>query len=128
LLNAAAPQTRAEQAAAGRLGLAWYNVPLPGNGASTADERRRIRALLADPAAGPTLVHCAAGVNRTGLAVALYRLHVQGWPLAQVLDELRAFDFEDEPQHESLRQALAAEAAAAQADRPADPGQLEPRK
>ena len=114
LLNDQAPQTHAERDAAERLGIQWCNVPLPGNGASTPADRQRIRDLLADHSAGPTLVHCAAGVNRTGLTIGMYRLHQQGWTLEQVMRELRAFDFEDAPHHENLRQALAAEAAAAE--------------
>lgn len=113
LLNPDAPITQAERAAAERLGLRWENVPLPGNGASTPAERREILRLLAEDDAGPTLVHCAAGTNRTGLAVGLYRLHFQDWSLDRVLVELRAFGFEDEPHHENLRRALETEAAAA---------------
>jgi len=119
LLDAHAPVTTAEHAAATRLGIEWHNIPLPGDGASTPAERHRILELLADPNAPPMLVHCAAGTNRTGLAVGLYRLHCQHWPLEQVLAELRQFGFDDRPKHESLRQALAAEAAAAQ-DEPRD--------
>ncbi|MEW6252551.1 MAG: tyrosine-protein phosphatase [Planctomycetota bacterium] len=118
LLDSEAPETLGERDAAARLGIAWENVPLPGNGASTPAERDRLRALLLAPGAPPTLVHCAAGVNRTGLAVGMYRLHGQGWTLEQVMAELRATDFEDEPQHESLRQALAAEAELAWAAPP----------
>jgi protein tyrosine/serine phosphatase len=117
LLDADDPATVAERQAAGRLGIDWHNVPLTGDGASTAAERDRIRRLLANPDAPPTLVHCAAGVNRTGLAVGLYRLHCQHWTLEQVLAEMRAFGFDDLPRHENLRQALAAEAEAAAASR-----------
>ncbi len=56
--------------------------------------------------------HCAAGVNRTGLAVGIYRLQNEHWTLEQVLAELRAHGFEDDSKHESVRQALAEEAAA----------------
>jgi len=66
--------------------------------------------VLLDPALRPILVHCAAGVNRTGLAIGMYRLHVEGWTLEQVLEEMRHFGFEDLPKHENLRNALAAEA------------------
>jgi len=66
------------------------------------------------PDSPPTLVHCAAGVNRTGLAVGMYRLHCQGWSLAQVMAELRANDFEDLPKHQNLRDALQAEAQLAE--------------
>lgn len=112
LLDASAPETLVEREAADRLGLRWENIPLPGDGASTPADRARILALLTEPDAPPTLVHCAAGVNRTGLAVGLYRLVVDGWTYEQVLDEMRAFDFEDQPKHENLRQALRSAAAA----------------
>jgi protein tyrosine/serine phosphatase len=121
LLDTAAPQTQAERQAAERLGIDWHNVPLPGNGASRPAERSEILRLLSDPGTGPTLVHCGAGTNRTGLAIGLYRLHAQGWTLDQVMQELRAFDFEDDPQHENLRQALATEAAAAASARARTP-------
>jgi protein tyrosine/serine phosphatase len=117
LLDADDQATLAEQQAADRLGIEWHNIPLTGDGASTAAERDQLRQLLADPDAPPTLVHCAAGVNRTGLAIGLYRLHCQHWKLEQVLAEMRAFGFEDLPRHENLRQALAAEAEAATAAR-----------
>ena len=113
LLNPDAPESVAEREAAARLGLEWHNIPLPGNGASAPAERDRIRTLLLDENAGPTLVHCAAGANRTGLAIGMYRLHRQGWSAAQVLEEMRRFGFEDEPHHQNLRDALAAEAALA---------------
>jgi protein tyrosine phosphatase (PTP) superfamily phosphohydrolase (DUF442 family) len=112
LLSAESPITAAERRAAESLGMQWCNVPLPGDGASTPAERQQILDLLGEPNAPPTLVHCAAGVNRTGLAVGLYRLHCQHWPLERVLAELHSFGFEDLPKHENLREALAAEAQA----------------
>jgi protein tyrosine phosphatase (PTP) superfamily phosphohydrolase (DUF442 family) len=115
LLDPVHPDSVAERQAAERLGLNWENVPLRGNGASTPTDRDGLRGLLLDPNAPPTLVHCAAGVNRTGLAVGMYRLHAQHWTLEQVMAELRANGFEDEPQHENLRQALVEEARLAQA-------------
>lgn len=121
LLNAEAPETVAERAEAERLGLDWHNIPLPGDGASTPEERARIRALLAEIGDRATLVHCSAGTNRTGLAIGMYRLHHDGWPLERVMRELRTFDFEDEPHHENLREALRSEAALAAAKRTSKP-------
>jgi protein tyrosine phosphatase (PTP) superfamily phosphohydrolase (DUF442 family) len=109
LLNPDVPESVAERAAAERLGLRWVNVALPGNGASTLADRERIKAVLFDRGAWPVLVHCGAGTNRTGLAVGMYRLHRQGWTLEQVLEEMRAFGFEDLPRHQNLREALASE-------------------
>ena len=118
LLDPAVPESVAEHRAAERLGLRWLNLALPGDGASTPEQRERLKSILFDDAIGPLLVHCAAGANRTGLAVGLYRLHKQAWTLDQVLDEMRSLGFKDRPHHQNLRDALAAEAASVQ---PADP-------
>lgn len=111
LLDPSAPQSIAEREAAARLGIIWENVPLRGDGSSTPEDRARIIRLLTDPDAPPTLVHCAAGANRTGLACGLYRIHVQHWTYEQALDEMRRYDFGDLPKHENLRQALREAAA-----------------
>lgn len=111
LLNATAPQTIAEREAAKRLGIEWYNVPLTGDGASTPADREKIKRILFAERAGPLLVHCSAGTNRTGLTVGLYRICKQGWTFEQVLAEMKDYDFEDEAHHENLREALKSEAA-----------------
>lgn len=113
LLNAEAPITQQEREAVEKLGLQWENISLTGDGASDAARRDALRALLLDPDAPPTLVHCAAGVNRTGLAVGMYRIHHDGWTYEQVYEEMLRFDFDDLPKHENLRQALREEAARA---------------
>jgi protein tyrosine phosphatase (PTP) superfamily phosphohydrolase (DUF442 family) len=41
----------------------------------------------------PTLIHCQQGADRTGLAVALYRVAYQGWTKEQALDEMRHGDY-----------------------------------
>lgn len=115
LLDAKAPETLAERDAARELRIDWHNIPLRGNGASTSADRERLRELLSEDGAGPTLVHCAAGTNRTGLAIGMFRLHHQGWSLQEVMEEMGRFGFENEPHHRNLREALAAEAALAAA-------------
>ncbi|MCG3125624.1 MAG: hypothetical protein CHACPFDD_00449 [Phycisphaerae bacterium] len=118
LLNPDAPECAAEREAARELGLEWHNVPLPGDGESNAEQRDEILRVMRDAQHGPLLVHCAAGATRTGLAVGLYRIAEQGWPLEAALDEMRGFGFEDEPHHASVREALS---AAAEASRPRSP-------
>lgn len=41
----------------------------------------------------PTFVHCYHGKDRTGLAVALFRIQAMGWNPAQALEEAKSFDF-----------------------------------
>lgn len=105
-LDPRAAESVAERRACRALGLTYENVPLRGNGASSAADRERILALVSDGSAGPTLLHCAAGSNRTGLAVGLYRITQQGWSLELVFEELREYGFENGEQHENLRRAL----------------------
>lgn len=106
MLNPEAPESIAEREAAERLGLRWLNVPLRGNGASEPQQREQVREIVLDESLAPLLVHCAAGVNRTGLAVGMYRLHACDWSADQVRREMLAFDFEDLDKHENLRAAL----------------------
>lgn len=110
LLNPDVPESVAEREAAERLGLRWINIPLNGDGSSTPEARDQMKTVLFDDALGATLVHCAAGANRTGLAVGMYRIHRDGWSVEQVLEEMRRYDFEDLPKHENLRAALREEA------------------
>ncbi len=51
----------------------------------------RIDALLSWPSQGPWLVHCTEGVDRTGIAVARYRVRKHGWSKQQAWDEWRSF-------------------------------------
>jgi hypothetical protein len=46
-----------------------------------------------DEANYPILVHCKAGLHRTGLVVAAYRMEYEGWPRGRALEELRANGF-----------------------------------
>jgi tyrosine-protein phosphatase SIW14 len=43
-----------------------------------------------DPANYPILVHCEAGLHRTGVLVAIYRMEYEGWSTAEAITELRA--------------------------------------
>ena len=43
-----------------------------------------------DPANYPVLVHCFAGIHRTGAYMAVYRMEIDRWDNDAALDELRA--------------------------------------
>jgi protein tyrosine phosphatase (PTP) superfamily phosphohydrolase (DUF442 family) len=68
-------------------------VVLPLHGDATGDPNRYVEALriMADPEAQPVLVHCSAGAQRTGCAVALYRNIVEGWDDGRALKEAEEF-------------------------------------
>jgi tyrosine-protein phosphatase SIW14 len=46
--------------------------------------------VMDDPKNYPVLVHCFAGIHRTGAYVAVYRMEFEHWPNDRALDELRA--------------------------------------
>jgi protein tyrosine/serine phosphatase len=50
-------------------------------------------ALLDDPASYPVLVHCHAGLHRTGVLTAVYRMEYQGWTPLEAWQEMRAEGF-----------------------------------
>jgi protein tyrosine phosphatase (PTP) superfamily phosphohydrolase (DUF442 family) len=50
-------------------------------------------AILDDPANYPVLLHCRAGLHRTGVLTALYRMEYQGWSVEEAVHELRRNGF-----------------------------------
>lgn len=54
------------------------------------DNIRRFRAILEDPDNHPVLLHCHAGIHRTGAYCAVFRMEYDGWSNADALAELKA--------------------------------------
>ena len=57
----------------------------------------RFLALLDDPANRPVLIHCRAGLHRTGIMTAVYRMEYEGWTRRQAIQELKANGFGEWP-------------------------------
>jgi rhodanese/phosphatase family protein len=49
---------------------------------------RRLIALVTDPARQPVFIHCRNGSDRTGTAIAVYRVAVEGWSREEAIDEM----------------------------------------
>jgi protein tyrosine phosphatase (PTP) superfamily phosphohydrolase (DUF442 family) len=73
------PVQAVEAEAAQRLGIDCYRFPLSGDGTGEIKNYAgALAALVASERAGkPVLIHCAAGTQRAGVAVAFYRVLVQ---------------------------------------------------
>ncbi len=52
--------------------------------------------IVDNPANSPILLHCKAGLHRTGVLVAVYRMEYQGWSTAQAMRDLKANGFGDD--------------------------------
>ncbi len=52
-------------------------------------------ALMDNPANRPVLLHCKAGLHRTGVLVAVYRMEYGGWDPLAAVEELKANGFGD---------------------------------
>jgi protein tyrosine/serine phosphatase len=51
---------------------------------------RQFRAIMSDPSNYPVLVHCFAGIHRTGAYCAIYRMEREHWSNARAIDEMKA--------------------------------------
>lgn len=54
---------------------------------------RAFRDVMNNPANHPVLIHCYAGVHRTGAYCAVYRMDFQGWSNEKALKELRELGY-----------------------------------
>jgi protein tyrosine/serine phosphatase len=53
----------------------------------------RFLAVMDDPKSYPVLIHCKAGLHRTGVVVAVYRMEYEGWSPEEAARELLANGF-----------------------------------
>jgi hypothetical protein len=55
----------------------------------------RFLEVMDDESSFPVLIHCKAGLHRTGLLSAVYRMEYQGWTVYEAYHELKAHGFGD---------------------------------
>lgn len=73
------------------------------NGELPAEEVvREFLAVMDDSANHPVLIHCFAGVHRTGTLCAVYRVEYQGWTADRAIAEMETFGFKPGRDREAI--------------------------
>lgn len=85
-------RTDFERAVCARNDVGFYYFPMPADGQGQPQQFAEIHRIIADPRMQPVLIHCNAGVARTGAAIALYRMANDQWTSEQAIDELRSYE------------------------------------
>ncbi len=66
----------------------WYAPP--GQAVPVEGNLRKYLSIVRDPSQRPVLVHCFAGIHRTGGYVALYRVECEGWTADEAIREMQS--------------------------------------
>lgn len=83
---------RSEQSVVEKLGMKY--VPITWNADSPSDETiARFLSVLEENPDKRIFVHCHAGVDRTGMAIASYRMAREGWSPDEAMKEMQLFGF-----------------------------------
>jgi protein tyrosine/serine phosphatase len=72
----------------------YYRLPprtwwAPAGPAPVEENVRKFNEIMADPSNYPVLVHCFAGIHRTGAYCAIYRMEHDHWSNAEAIAELK---------------------------------------
>ena len=71
----------------------------PRTNIPTMEQVQAFFEIVDDPTNRPILVHCKVGANRTGIMIATYRIHRQGWSFDDALEEMKRVSRKVVPQH-----------------------------
>ncbi len=85
---------RDEARGAEAIGARIVNLRVGGRDAPPPEAVASFFDLVEDDSNWPILVHCQAGMHRTGLVVALYRMQYDGWTPEQAIREMEQHGFD----------------------------------
>jgi len=84
------PGTKSEEEQLKKLGLKYINIPFRELSAPSNDQIEAVLTLLGDGEI-PTFIHCRRGKDRTGTAIACYRVQHDGWDNQRALREAKSY-------------------------------------
>jgi protein tyrosine/serine phosphatase len=82
-----------EARATENLQLRWVHLPVSGRDAVRPEDLETFFDLVESPESWPILMHCQAGMHRTGALTAIYRIQYQGWDNRRAVREMDALGF-----------------------------------
>jgi protein tyrosine phosphatase (PTP) superfamily phosphohydrolase (DUF442 family) len=80
-----------DAAVAQALGMNALHLRIVDNTPPTVKQMVQFLDFVTDPKNQPAFVHCTLGVGRTGVAIACYRMAVEGWTPKQAVAEAKQF-------------------------------------
>ena len=92
-----------EKSAAEAVGIKYINVPMSGWKSPKDSDVNMVLSILNDPASGKVFVHCKAGIHRTGITGAVYRMEKYGWDYDKAYTEMKNYNFSAGLVHGSLK-------------------------
>ena len=78
-----------EESAAAAAGLRFFRIGLSGLGRPPDESIREVLEAITSSANQPVFVHCKRGADRTGVAVACYRIGHEGWSVEEAMAEAK---------------------------------------
>ena len=73
------------------LSMRYVSIPMQGMSTPKDDQVTAILAVLNDTTTGPVFVHCRRGADRTGTAIAVYRISHDRWDNKKALSEAKSY-------------------------------------
>ena len=95
--------TTYEKSAAEAVGIKYVNIPMSGWKSPSDADLEAFLKLANDPSTGKFFVHCKAGIHRTGVAGAVYRMTKYDWGYDQAYQEMKNYNFSSGLVHGSLK-------------------------
>src|SRR5580704_9674765 len=89
-LRSADGRSVAEKKTAEELGMRYVNVPMPALAKPADEDIAKVLSLLESESGAPVFIHCMRGKDRTGMAVACYRIKHDRWENQKALQEAKA--------------------------------------
>jgi tyrosine-protein phosphatase SIW14 len=86
-----------------KLGMKYVNIPMSGWQKPKDSDLQQFLSLVSDPSTGTVFVHCKAGIHRTGVAGAAYRMSRNGWNYDSAYQEMKNYNFSSGLVHGSLK-------------------------